>query len=48
MTSLLLVLVLSQDLPRIVIETPLGDIEAEIEIKRAPITTANFLKYVDA
>ena len=38
----------AQDLPRVVIETEMGAIEAEIEVKRAPITAANFLKYVDA
>jgi peptidyl-prolyl cis-trans isomerase A (cyclophilin A) len=34
--------------PRVVIETELGDIEVELEPERAPVTTANFLKYVDA
>jgi peptidyl-prolyl cis-trans isomerase A (cyclophilin A) len=32
---------------RVVIQTELGDIEAEIDTERAPITAANFLKYVD-
>jgi peptidyl-prolyl cis-trans isomerase A (cyclophilin A) len=32
---------------RIVIETELGAIEAEIDTVRAPMTAANFLKYVD-
>ena len=32
---------------RIVIETELGDITAEIEVERAPVTAANFLRYVD-
>jgi peptidyl-prolyl cis-trans isomerase A (cyclophilin A) len=32
---------------RIIIETELGDIEAEIDVVRAPATAANFLKYVD-
>lgn len=40
--------ILAQDLPRVIIETELGEITAEIEVKRAPITAANFLKYVDA
>jgi len=31
----------------VMIETELGEIEAEIEIERAPITAANFLRYVD-
>jgi peptidyl-prolyl cis-trans isomerase A (cyclophilin A) len=30
------------------IETALGDITVEIEAQRAPITSANFLRYVDA
>src|SRR5947209_15269910 len=38
----------AQDLPRVVIETEMGTIEAEIEVKRAPVTAANFFKYVDA
>ena len=38
----------AQDLPRVVIETEMGTIEAEIEVQRAPVTAANFLKYVDA
>jgi peptidyl-prolyl cis-trans isomerase A (cyclophilin A) len=29
------------------IETPLGDIDVELEAARAPVTTANFLRYVD-
>ena len=33
---------------RVVIETEAGEIEAEIDTVRAPITAANFLKYVDA
>lgn len=32
---------------RVLIETELGNIEAEIEAERAPITAANFLRYVD-
>lgn len=32
---------------RVVIETELGDITAEIEVERAPVTAANFLRYVD-
>jgi peptidyl-prolyl cis-trans isomerase A (cyclophilin A) len=32
----------------VVIETELGFIEAEIATDRAPVTAANFLKYVDA
>jgi peptidyl-prolyl cis-trans isomerase A (cyclophilin A) len=33
---------------RVLIETDAGQIEAEIDIVRAPITGANFLTYVDA
>jgi peptidyl-prolyl cis-trans isomerase A (cyclophilin A) len=33
---------------RVVIETGAGEIEAEIDTVRAPVTAANFLKYVDA
>jgi peptidyl-prolyl cis-trans isomerase A (cyclophilin A) len=32
---------------RVLIQTELGDIEVELESARAPVTTANFLKYVD-
>ncbi len=34
-------------LPHVLIETPLGTIEVEIDTVRAPETSANFLKYVD-
>lgn len=34
-------------LPRVVMQTELGEIEMELEIERAPITAANFLRYVD-
>ena len=37
----------AQALPRVVIQTDLGDIEVEIDSIRAPITAANFLRYVD-
>ena len=37
----------AQQLPRVVIQTALGDIEAEIDSVHAPITAANFLRYVD-
>ena len=32
---------------RVVVQTELGDIEIEVDSGRAPITAANFLKYVD-
>jgi peptidyl-prolyl cis-trans isomerase A (cyclophilin A) len=38
----------AQTLPRVVLTTSLGEIEMEIDSVRAPITAANFLKYVDA
>ncbi|MES2097874.1 MAG: peptidylprolyl isomerase [Pseudomonadota bacterium] len=34
-------------LPRVAIETTVGRIVVELEIKKAPITAANFLRYVD-
>jgi peptidyl-prolyl cis-trans isomerase A (cyclophilin A) len=36
------------DLPQVLIQTDLGDIEVEIDARRAPVTAENFLKYVDA
>src|SRR5437762_11665251 len=48
MIPVLLAALMAQDLPHVVIETDTGVIEAEIEVKRAPVTAANFLKYVDA
>lgn len=36
-----------QDTIPVVIETSLGDIELELDAKNAPVTVANFLKYVD-
>lgn len=32
---------------RVVIETKLGNIEVEVDARRAPVTAANFLRYVD-
>ena len=34
--------------PRVLISTEAGDIEAEIFLDQAPVTAANFLKYVDS
>jgi peptidyl-prolyl cis-trans isomerase A (cyclophilin A) len=35
-------------LPHVVVQTELGNIEIEVDTARAPLTSANFLKYVDA
>lgn len=32
---------------RVIVQTPMGEIEMEIDTARAPLTAANFLKYVD-
>jgi peptidyl-prolyl cis-trans isomerase A (cyclophilin A) len=37
----------AQQLPRVVIQTELGDIEVEVDSIHAPRTAANFLRYVD-
>jgi peptidyl-prolyl cis-trans isomerase A (cyclophilin A) len=37
----------AQQLPVVVIQTAVGDIEVEVDSIRAPITAANFLRYVD-
>ena len=37
----------AQELPRVLIKTELGDIEAEVDTIHAPLTAANFLRYVD-
>lgn len=34
--------------PRVVIKTEKGDIAVEVDLARAPVTAANFLRYVDA
>jgi peptidyl-prolyl cis-trans isomerase A (cyclophilin A) len=39
---------IAQTNPRVRVQTELGDIVLELDAKRAPNTTANFLKYVDA
>jgi len=36
-----------QETPRVTIKTDLGDIEVELYEDRAPVTVANFLKYVE-
>ena len=48
MWLLLIALLVPQSLPRVVLETELGEIEIEVDAVRAPNTAANFLKYVDA
>ena len=35
------------DPPHLLIQTELGDIRVEVYVNKAPVTTANFLKYVD-
>jgi peptidyl-prolyl cis-trans isomerase A (cyclophilin A) len=37
----------AQAYPRVVIQTDLGNIEVEIDTAHAPLTAANFLRYVD-
>ena len=37
----------AQQLPVVVIQTALGNIEVEVDSIRAPITAANFIRYVD-
>ena len=37
----------AQGLPRVVIQTPLGGMEVEVDTVRAPVTGHNFLRYVD-
>ncbi len=39
--------VAAQDLPHVVIQTPLGSMEVEVDTLRAPLTSRNFLRYVD-
>ena len=34
--------------PRVLIKTEKGDIIVEVDLARAPVTAANFLRYVDA
>src|SRR5687767_6371527 len=44
----ILILVAQGPLPRVIVETSVGEIEIEVDTLRAPVTAANFLKYVDA
>ncbi len=37
----------AQQLPRVVMQTDFGDIEVEIDSVHAPVTAANFLRYID-
>jgi peptidyl-prolyl cis-trans isomerase A (cyclophilin A) len=34
--------------PRVVLDTALGELEVEVDTARAPVTAANFLRYVEA
>ena len=38
----------SAALPRVIFETDLGSFEVELDAVKAPVTVANFLRYVDA
>ncbi len=38
----------AQDTVRVVINTSLGEIEAELYAEKAPVTVTNFLRYIDA
>jgi peptidyl-prolyl cis-trans isomerase A (cyclophilin A) len=40
--------IFSASLPKVLIKTEFGDIRVEIDAAKAPITSANFFKYVDA
>jgi peptidyl-prolyl cis-trans isomerase A (cyclophilin A) len=42
------VVVIAQQPVRVLVRTELGDIVLEVDVKRAPNTAANFLRYVDA
>lgn len=52
MRAILLLFLFSLTLPaqtaRVVLETELGSIEVQLDLKNAPITSANFLRYIDA
>jgi peptidyl-prolyl cis-trans isomerase A (cyclophilin A) len=49
MTPFLLAMLLTLAPPaRVAIETELGTLEVELDAAHAPVTTANFLRYVDA
>lgn len=37
-----------QDLTKIIMDTSMGAIELELNVEKAPLTVANFLKYVDS
>lgn len=46
MALFLLIAFIAADLPRVVIDTEMGEIEVALEAERAPETTSNFLLYV--
>lgn len=45
---LVLAMLAAVDAPRVRIETSIGAIVVELDVKHAPATTANFLRYVEA
>ncbi len=45
---LLVALLVAAPLPRVVLRTAQGEIVVEVDVARAPVTAANFLRYVDA
>lgn len=46
--ALLLPMTVKAPKPKVVIETTMGDITVELEPEKAPITTQNFYRYIDA
>ena len=48
LANVLLCTACKQDYPKVVIQTTLGDITAEIYVNQAPVTAGNFLSLVDA
>ena len=48
LTAAVAVVTAQAPLPRVLVQTELGDIVIEVDQTRAPATAANFMKYVDA
>jgi len=46
--TLILPFIVAKPKPTVVIETSMGDITVELEPEKAPVTTKNFTRYVDA